>query len=124
MLRQKDTPKNVDEYIKMFPANVQSKLKTIRDTIRKAAPGAEEVISYSMPAYKQNGILVYFAAHTSHIGFYPGGRGIEEFKDKLKDFKMSKGTIQLPYDKKMPLKVIASIVKLRVKQNLAKAKRK
>ena len=114
-------PENVEEYIAGFPKNTQILLEQIRATIVKAAPQAEEVISYQMPAYKHNGILVYFAAYKNHIGFYPTASGIEAFKKELSVYKGAKGSVQFPLDKPMPLNLISKIVKFRVKKNLEKA---
>lgn len=113
---------SVDEYISWFPASTQKLLQQMRATIKKAAPNAEEVISYTMPAYKQNGILVYFAGYEKHIGFYPTGRGIEEFKSELRGYKSGKGSVQFPIDDPLPLKLIATIVKFRVLENSEKQK--
>jgi uncharacterized protein YdhG (YjbR/CyaY superfamily) len=110
-------PTSVDEYISWFPASTQKLLQQMRATIKKSAPNAEEVISYAMPAYKQNGILVYFAGYEKHIGFYPTGRGIEEFKSELSGYKSGKGSVQFPIDDPLPLKLIATIVKFRVLEN-------
>ena len=90
-------------------------------TIRKAAPDAEEVISYQMPAYKCQGMLVYFAGYKNHIGFYPGAAGVAAFKEELSVYKNAKGSVQFPIDKLLPLKLIAEIVTFRVKENAAKA---
>ncbi len=111
--------KNIDEYIAFFPANVQANLTDLRRAIHEAAPKAEETISYQMPAFKQNGILVYFAAFKDHIGFFPTASGVEAFKPKLSAYKTSKGTIQFPLDKPMPLDLVKEIVRFRVKQNTA-----
>jgi uncharacterized protein YdhG (YjbR/CyaY superfamily) len=113
-------PNNVDEYIATFPKETQGLLEQVRKTIKKAAPLAEEVISYQMPAFKQNGILVYFAGYSKHIGFYPTASGIEAFKKELSLYKGAKGSVQFPIDKPLPLELIASIVKFRVAQNLQK----
>ncbi len=110
----------IDEYISSFPEEVQIKLEQIRSTILKAAPLAEEVISYGMPAFKYHGILMYFAAYKNHIGFYPTGSGIKNFKNEISEFKTSKGTVQFPLDKKVPLSLISKITKFRVKENLEK----
>jgi uncharacterized protein YdhG (YjbR/CyaY superfamily) len=110
----------VDEYIATFPKNEQAILQEMRQVVKEAAPEAEEVISYQMPAYKQNGIVVYFAAFTNHIGFFPTASGIEAFKEKLTDFKISKGTIQFPIDKPIPMELVKEIVRFRVKENLVK----
>ena len=122
MKTQIQTPGNVDEYIAMFPNDIQEILKNLRKTIKKAAPDAEEVISYRMPAYKYHGILVYFAAYKNHIGFYPTSSGIETFKKELSAFKGSKGTVQFPIDKTLPLELISKIVEFRVHKNLEGAK--
>lgn len=121
------TPANIDEYIASCPEHVQEKLHELRATIIKAAPGAEEKISYRMPAFTLNGILVYFAAQTRHIGFYPGSSGVTAFKKVLARYKTSVGAIQFPLDKPLPLELIARIVKFRVKKNadhLKSAKKK
>ena len=112
--------KTIDEYIKRFPANIQSILEDLRQTIREAAPGAAEVISYQMPAFKLNGILVYFAAHKNHIGFYPTASGINVFKKELSGYKVSKGTVQFPLNKPVPFDLVEKIVIFRVKENLKK----
>lgn len=111
----------VDEYVSQFPVQVQNMLQEVRKAIKNAAPEATEIISYSMPAFRQNGVLVYFAANKNHIGFYPTGSGIEAFKDELGAYRFSKGAIQFPLDKKMPLLLIKKIVKFRVKQDAEKA---
>ncbi|MGE5352113.1 MAG: iron chaperone [Acidobacteriota bacterium] len=115
----------VDEYMSGFPPEVKDVLEGLRKAIRQAAPKAEEVISYNMPAYKFNGILVYFAGHKNHIGFYPGSGAITGiFKDSLTGYKTSKGTVQFPLDKPLPLGLIKEIVKFRVNENLERAKTK
>jgi len=111
----------VDKYIAGFPEATQYLLHTIRTTIKKAAPAAEEVISYQMPAYKYNGMLVFFAGYKNHIGFYPGAAGIEAFKKDISSYKNAKGSVQFPLDKPLPLKLITKIVKFRVQQNKEKA---
>jgi uncharacterized protein YdhG (YjbR/CyaY superfamily) len=90
-------------------------------TIHIAATTAEEVISYNMPAFKQNGILVWFAGYKNHIGFYPSSTPIKLFKEQLTKYKTSKGAIQFPIDKPLPLALITKIVKFRIKQNSEKA---
>lgn len=112
----------VDAYIDTFPKSMQERLETIRATIQKAAPKAEEVISYKMPAYKQGGILVYFAGYKNHLGFYPTPDAIEAFQKELSAFKVSKGAVQFPNDKPLPLGIIGKMVKFRVKQNKEQAK--
>ena len=102
-------PESVDDYIKSFPKESRKLLEIVRKTVKTAAPGAQEVISYSMPGYKMNGMLVWFAAHKSHIGFYPGASGIETFKKELSGYKGAKGSVQFPFDKPLPLELIAAI---------------
>ncbi len=111
-------PADIDEYISCYPEDVQARLEQMRATIRKAAPDAEEVISYAMPAFKFNGLLVFFAAFKHHIGFYATPTGHEEFKDDLAAYKSGKGSVQFPFDKPLPLELIARIVEFRVKENL------
>ena len=115
---------SIDEYIENFPDDIQIILQKIRKTIKKAAPDSEEVISYRMPAFKQNSVLVYFAAFKDHIGFFPTAKPIIIFKDRLTAYKNSKGTIQFPLDKKIPFDLIAEITKYRLKEDLEKTKSK
>jgi len=117
-------PANTDEYISRFPEETQKLLEQLRKTIKAAAPQAQEVISYAMPAFKLNGMLVWFAAHTAHIGFYPRASGIEAFATELSGYKMSKGAVQFPMDSPLPLRLITKIVKFRVAENLQRAKTK
>jgi uncharacterized protein YdhG (YjbR/CyaY superfamily) len=116
--------KSVDEYITSFPKNVQEILEELRKAIKESAPEAEEVISYGMPAFKLNGVLVYFAAHKNHIGFYPTASGITAFNEELSSFKHTKGTIQFPIDGSIPFDIVKRIVKFKVKENQAKSKNK
>jgi len=113
--------KTVDEYIGTFPVATKKIMQQVRKTIKDAAPEAEEVISYNMPAYKQEGMLVFFAAYKEHIGFYPTPGGIEAFKKELSVYNSAKGSVQFPIDKPMPLALITKIVKYRVKENQEKA---
>ena len=111
--------KTVDEYIAGFPPGVQTILQKIRMTIRKAAPGAEETISYQIPAFKQNGALVYFAAYKSHIGVYPITRTVKEkFEKELAKYEAGKSTARFPIDKPVPYALIGRIVKFRVDEKL------
>jgi uncharacterized protein YdhG (YjbR/CyaY superfamily) len=119
-----DAAKNFDEYADRFPKNVQQRLRTMRQTIRKAAPKATETISYRIPAFRLEGMLVWFGAHTSHIGFYPGASAIAKFKKELSAYKSAKGSVQFPFDEPLPLSLITQIVKFRVEEQLAKPKRK
>ena len=114
-------PENIDRYIAGFPKDVQEILQSIRMAIRKAAPGAEETISYRMPAFKLKGPLVYFAAHKAHIGFYPLTTAISKFKKELSVYEGGKGSVRFPLDKPIPYTLISKIVKFRVKENLERA---
>lgn len=111
-------PATVEEYFsRLEPAQVAG-LEKLREVIRKAAPkSAEEVISYAMPAFRYKGVLVWYAAATHHIGFYPSSKPIEVFAEQLKPYKTSKGAIQLPWDKPLPVKLIKEIVLFRVQAN-------
>jgi uncharacterized protein YdhG (YjbR/CyaY superfamily) len=122
MEKQKDVS-SIDEYIGMFPPDVQVKLQQIRKTIHEAAPGAQEKISYKMPAFTLNGNLVYFAAFKSHIGFYPIPSGIEAFKEELSKYEQGKGSVQFPLDEPMPLDLIRRIVLFRAEENRKKSKK-
>jgi uncharacterized protein YdhG (YjbR/CyaY superfamily) len=115
---------NIDEYISAFPENIGERLQLIRKTIRECAPEAEEKISYQMPAFFQNGVLVYFAAHKNHIGFYPASLGISVFQKELSNWKTSKGTVQFPHDQTIPIDLIRRITEFRLSENLAKAANK
>jgi uncharacterized protein YdhG (YjbR/CyaY superfamily) len=117
-------PKNFDEYALAFPAETQKILKLLRKTIKKAAPEAEEVISYGMPSFRQNGRLLYFAAFKNHIGFYPMMTGIEAFKARLTGYKWAKGSVQFPLMKPLPVDLITDIVKFRVAENTGKSNNK
>jgi uncharacterized protein YdhG (YjbR/CyaY superfamily) len=118
--RQKLTT-TIDDYIAEFPRDVQPLLEKVRAAIRKAAPDATEAISYGMPTFKLHGNMIHFAGYNQHIGLYPGSRPIEEFKDELTKYKTSKGTVQLPLDKPIPVGLIGRITKSCVKRNLEKA---
>ena len=104
----------VDSYISTFSPSTQRKLQQLRTLIRKHAPSAVECISYNMPAYRlTKGVLVYFAAYANHIGFYPTGKGIEAIKDELDSYRWSKGAIQFPIDKPLPVALISKIIRIR-----------
>lgn len=116
-------PASVDEYIALFPKETQLFLKQLRVIIKKAAPNANEVISYQMPAYKLNGPIAYFAGYKHHIGFYPTSSGIQAFAHELSGYTWSKGTIQFPLDEPLPVALITKIIKYRVEVCSAKLKR-
>lgn len=117
-------PATIDEYIAGFPENVQEVLEKVRVTIRKAAPKAEELISYQMPAFKLNGYLVYFGGWKNHVGFYPTPSGTFAFKKELSKYQGAKGSIKFPLDQPMPYGLISKIVKFRMRENLEKVKAK
>jgi uncharacterized protein YdhG (YjbR/CyaY superfamily) len=119
----KDRPKDVDEYIKRFPKAVQVLLKKVRQTIHKAAPAAQEKISYGIPTFTLHGNLVHFAGYESHIGFYPGSSGIAAFKKELAGYKGGKGSVQSPLDEPLPLDLVSRIVKFRVKESASRKQR-
>ena len=113
----------IDEYIRTFPEDVQNILKKMRTTIREAAPGAQEAISYQIPTFQLNGNLVHFAAFKNHIGFYPTSSGIEAFNDELSPYKSAKGSVQFPIDKPVPYHLVKKIVLFRVQENLRKKRK-
>ena len=117
-------PKDIDDYISKFPADVQAILQKVRETIRHAAPVAKETISYMMPAFRQHGILVYFAAWEKHIGMYPPISGNKTLERAIARYAGPKGNLQFPLDEPIPYDSIERLVKLRVKQDFAKAAEK
>lgn len=118
----KSTDKDIDEYIAQFSTDVQEILQKIRTIARNAAPKAEEIISYRMPALRVNGILIYFAAFKKHIGMYPPISGDAAIEKAIAPYAGPKGNLQFPLNQPIPYKLIERIVKLRVKQDAAKAK--
>jgi uncharacterized protein YdhG (YjbR/CyaY superfamily) len=117
----KAIPSTMDEYIAASSKEVRQLLKQMRTAIKAAAPEAEELISYGMPAYKQNGMLVYFAGYKNHIGFYATPTGHKAFIKELAKYKQGKGSVQFPAEEPLPLALITKIVKFRVKENEEKA---
>jgi uncharacterized protein YdhG (YjbR/CyaY superfamily) len=113
-------PATIDEYIAASFPKVRPILKRIRKTIREAAPQAEEIISYRMPAFRQGGVLVYFAAFKEHIGLYPPVRGNASLEKKAAPYAGEKGNLRFPLDQPIPYDLIASIVEFRVRENEAK----
>ncbi len=114
----------IDTYIANYPKETQKLLKQLYATIKKAAPGAEEKISYGIPTFRLAGRnLVHFGGFKNHISFFPTSSGISEFKKELSGYKGAKGTVQFPLDKPLPLALITKIVKFRVKENLELAKK-
>lgn len=102
-------PDTVTEYIAAQKEEIQPYLNQIRSTLREALPDAQERISWSMPTYWKDYNIIHFAANSRHIGIYAGTEAVIRFADKLKDYKTSKGTIQLPYKAPLPLELIAEI---------------
>ena len=107
----------VEEYNQNQAKSIQPELKLLRQAIRDVAPEVEEVISYNMPAFKQNKVLVYYAVNKNHIGFYPTPSPILHFQKELKPYKTSKGAIQFPLDQPLPIDLIQKIVKFRIKED-------
>jgi uncharacterized protein YdhG (YjbR/CyaY superfamily) len=109
-------PKSIDHYIARFPKDVQALLTKMRVTIQRAAPQATEKISYAIPTFYLKGNLVHFAAFKAHVGFYPTSSGIIAFKKELAGYKTSRGAVQFPFDRPLPLALVTRIVKFRVKE--------
>lgn len=122
MPARRPAPGNIDEYIASFSPEVRAILERIRSTVRNAAPDAQETISYGIPAFRLNGVLVYFAAFRKHIGFYPPVRGDAKLERAISTFAGEKGNLRFPLDQPIPYGLIERIVKLRVKQNLRRAR--
>ena len=116
--------KTIDEYINTFPEDVRTILNELRQTIKEAAPEAEETINYQMPTFSLHGNLVHFGAFKDHIGFYPTPTGIEAFKKELAPYKGAKGSVQFPIDQPLPLPLIRRIVEYRVKENVERKQTK
>jgi uncharacterized protein YdhG (YjbR/CyaY superfamily) len=117
--------KTVEKYLSLFPEHQRKELEKIRKAIKDAAPKAEEAISYGMPGYKLNGVLVYFGGFKNHCSFFPAGNSaIEKFSNELKAYKTSKGTIQFPLNEPIPVSLIKKMVKERVRENEIKEKEK
>lgn len=116
-------PSTIDEYIAGYPPKVQVILEQFRNTIRKAAPRAQEKIGYGIPTFTLEGNLVHFAAFKNHIGFYPAPSAIKAFNKELSNYDGAKGSIKFPIEEQLPLSLISKIVKFRVKENLEKKKK-
>ena len=117
-------PKNVDEYLAGVPEPARSTLQKIRATIRSAVPAeATEVISYGMPAFKHEGILIWYAAFADHCSLFPTAAVIAAFKNELKGYSVSKGTIRFPVDKPLPAALVKKLVKARLAENERKKRR-
>lgn len=121
MSTKRKVPENIDEYISAFSPDVQAILQQVRQVVRNAAPDAQETISYQIPAFKLNGVLVYFAAFKKHIGFYPPVRGDAPLEKAVSPYAGEKGNLRFPLDQPIPFDLIERITKLRVKQSTTKA---
>jgi uncharacterized protein YdhG (YjbR/CyaY superfamily) len=124
MKAKTENPTTIDDYIAGFPDETRKILERVRQTVRRQAPGAEEVISYKMPTFKLKGNLVHFAAFKHHLGFYPTPTGTEKFQKELAPYKSGKGSIRFPFDKPIPYDLIGRIVAFRVKENFERAESK
>lgn len=120
-MKAKKVSANVDQYIADCPAEVQEVLEQVRSAIRKAAPAAEETISYRMPSYRLNGPLVYFAACKNHIGFYPPVKGDERLMQAIAPYANERGNLRFPLDQQIPYALIGRIVKARMRENAERA---
>jgi uncharacterized protein YdhG (YjbR/CyaY superfamily) len=114
-------PKSIDEYIAAFPTDVRVILEKIRVTISHAAPEAQELLSYGMPAFRRDGILVYFAAFKNHIGLYPPVSGGARLKKELTPYAGPKGNLKFPLNRPIPYAVIKKVVLLRMKEDCSRA---
>lgn len=114
---------SVEEYMLDFPETAQNKMQELREVIASVTTNCKEIISYNMPAYKQNGIVVYFAANKNHIGFYPTPSGITTFESRLTNYKYSKGAIQFPIDQPLPKELIQDIVRFRIEEDFLKKRK-
>ena len=123
-MKAEQTIQTIDAYIAGCNEEVRPLLEKIRATIRKAAPEAEETISYQMPTFRLHGNLVHFMAHTKHIGFYPAPSGIAAFQHELAGYVSAKGSVQFPLNQPIPYALIREIVQFRVKENQDKAQAK
>lgn len=120
----KGAPRNIDEYLAGVPEPARSALSKMRAAIRSAVPPeAIETISYRIPAFKHKGVLVWFAAFSEHCSLFPTASVIDAFKDELKGFRTSKGTIHFPLDKPLPTALVKKLVRARVAQNESKKRR-
>jgi uncharacterized protein YdhG (YjbR/CyaY superfamily) len=120
-MRGTSFPADIDDYVAAFPKDVQSILQKVRATVRAAAPHAHEVISYRMPALKQHGVLVYFAAFKKHIGFYPPIKGDEKLEKAAAPYAGEKGNLRFPFDEPIPYGLIKRLTQLRARQDRAAA---
>ncbi len=116
-IMERKTYKSVDEYIGSFPENIQKKLTLLREVIKELIPGVHERIRYRIPCFYLDEDIVYFAAHSNYIGFYPTASGIARFKKELSGYEYSKETVKFPYEEKLPMDLIKKIIKFKEKEN-------
>ena len=119
MISRRARPKTITEYIKAAPKEARQKLREMRESIRQAAPGAKESLKWGMPSFSYRRILVTFAAHKQHIGFYPTPSAVKAFTKELSRLKTAKGSIQFPLEKPLPLALIRKIIAFRVRESNA-----
>jgi uncharacterized protein YdhG (YjbR/CyaY superfamily) len=120
MTPKKARPKTITEYIHAAPKEAQKKLREIRSCVRAAAPGAKETLKWGMPAFSYRRILVTFAAHKHHIGFYPTPSAVKAFAKELSKFATARGSIQFPLEKPLPVSLIRKITAFRVRESIEK----
>jgi uncharacterized protein YdhG (YjbR/CyaY superfamily) len=121
MEKKGNLPTTIDEYIAGYPEEIQKHLKEIRQVIKSTIPEARETIKYGIPTFELLGNVVHFGGYKGHIGFYPAPSGIEHFKEEITPYLASKGTLQFPLDKPMPLELVRRITEFRMQENLEKA---
>ncbi|HSQ79335.1 MAG TPA: DUF1801 domain-containing protein [Candidatus Bathyarchaeia archaeon] len=119
-MKSQGAPRTIDEYLEAFPEDIRRRLQELRAAIAAAAPEARERISYRMPAFDLDGVLVYFAAFKDHISLFPTASGVQAFRRELAPYRVSKGTVHFPLDRPLPLKLVARIVKFRAAENRRK----
>jgi len=117
-------PKSIDEYIALYPAEIQEKLQMVRIAIKETAPNAQEAMAYGIPTFKLHGNLVHFGAGKNHLGFYPAPSGIAKFKEEISKYKWAKGSVQFPFNQEIPLDLIKRITQFSVEENEQLAKEK
>jgi uncharacterized protein YdhG (YjbR/CyaY superfamily) len=123
-MRKTAPARDVDEYLAGVPKEARATLEKLRKTIKAAAPMASEVISYQMPMYKQNGMVIGFAAFKDHCSIFPGSAVMDAHKEELNRYDTSKGTIRFPANKPLPAALVKKLVKARIKENEARASKR
>jgi uncharacterized protein YdhG (YjbR/CyaY superfamily) len=123
-MSEKRVPRDIDEYIAAFPPHIQFVLQNIRATLQQAIPGAQERISYQMPAFALDGIVIFFAAFKKHIGVYPPVQADEQLSRDIARYRGEKGNFKFPLDEPIPYDLIARIAQARAKEHREQAARK